>query len=502
MSGDGRQLAAAAFSPDGRRFAAGGRDGVTRVWSVDGGPPVAELRGQRCRVSTTSGFAPASDRVVSAGDDGAVRIWDAGRTRSWTLPSLTYDLDFNRDGRSSSRAAATTGRCGSGIPATGALRSSLDGPAGFTYGTFSPTDDTARDRERSIGPGSGRSPRTPPRMRRPAPGRPVDGRSVVFDPTGKRIVYADPSRQGGRARPRLRARGAARRPPGARSRRRVQPPTAGTSPSITDRARPHLGPGASRPRRSTSSKGHTGPVNALDFSPDGRILTAGSDRTVRIWDTDGRQLVVMRGHEDELTTAVFTADGTKVLSASKDGSLRLLDARSGAALARSSSPVRASSTTSRVSRGRDRSPRSARARSCGSSSARSAEISTDVRALALSRSPRQLTPAERRAVPRRRRADDRQRASSATRCSRTASWPRRTARSRRPRAHRPSTASMSPARVKSPVRKRASSDCGPLPRPTGASRATQTTSRLPNGADGSGCRVSGRCRRSGTATIA
>ena len=41
----------------------------------------------------------------------------------------------------------------------------------------------------------------------------------------------------------------------------------------------------------------------------------------------------MRGHEDEVTTAVFTADGSKVLSSSKDGTLRLWDAHTGAPLA-------------------------------------------------------------------------------------------------------------------------------------------------------------------------
>ena len=54
----------------------------------------------------------------------------------------------------------------------------------------------------------------------------------------------------------------------------------------------------------------------------------------------------MRGHEDEVTTAVFTRDGSQVLSSSADGTLRLWDART-APRSRCFSPVRASRPTSR-----------------------------------------------------------------------------------------------------------------------------------------------------------
>jgi WD40 repeat protein len=43
--------------------------------------------------------------------------------------------------------------------------------------------------------------------------------------------------------------------------------------------------------------------------------------------------VVLRGHEDEVTTAIFTADGRRVLSSSIDGTVRLWDPRGGDALA-------------------------------------------------------------------------------------------------------------------------------------------------------------------------
>jgi WD40 repeat protein len=134
-------------------------------------------------------------------------------------------------------------------------------------------------------------------------------------------------------------------------------------------------------------------VNALDISRDDRILSAGTDGTLRIWDVTGRQLVAMRGHEDEVSTAVFTADDAQVLSSGQDGSLRLFDARAGRALAVVQSAEGelydvALSPDGRIATlGRGEVVRVFPCDVCGSIDR--------VRALALSRSPRPLTPEER-----------------------------------------------------------------------------------------------------------
>jgi WD40 repeat protein len=79
--------------------------------------------------------------------------------------------------------------------------------------------------------------------------------------------------------------------------------------------------------------GHDGDINAIAYSPDGQIVTAGSDRTVRVWRPTTGTRVVLRGHQDEANTAIFASNGSRVLSASSDGTLRLWDTPSGDALA-------------------------------------------------------------------------------------------------------------------------------------------------------------------------
>ncbi len=62
---------------------------------------------------------------------------------------------------------------------------------------------------------------------------------------------------------------------------------------------------------------HQGPIHALAISPDGeRLVSAGSDQTIRIWDVkEAELLLALRGHKKPIFAARFSADGTRLVTA-------------------------------------------------------------------------------------------------------------------------------------------------------------------------------------------
>ena len=77
--------------------------------------------------------------------------------------------------------------------------------------------------------------------------------------------------------------------------------------------------------------GHKGGVWSAAYSADGsRIVTASYDNTARIWDAaTGRLLNVLTGHQDWVMSAQFSPDGTRVVTASRDRTARIWDATTG-----------------------------------------------------------------------------------------------------------------------------------------------------------------------------
>ena len=65
-------------------------------------------------------------------------------------------------------------------------------------------------------------------------------------------------------------------------------------------------------------KGHEKPVVSISFSVDSKVLaTASLDHTVRLWNTDGRLIKTLTEHQDEVTDVDFSSDGRFLVSAAK-----------------------------------------------------------------------------------------------------------------------------------------------------------------------------------------
>ncbi|MHC2332850.1 nSTAND1 domain-containing NTPase [Bradyrhizobium sp. USDA 4454] len=81
--------------------------------------------------------------------------------------------------------------------------------------------------------------------------------------------------------------------------------------------------------------GHAHSVTSAVFSPDGsRVLTASDDNTARLWDAKtGATLATLSGHTGIVHSAAFSRDGARIVTASADNTARLWDGKTGAALA-------------------------------------------------------------------------------------------------------------------------------------------------------------------------
>jgi WD40 repeat protein len=327
-----RILTAGAFSPDGRRFATAGHDGAVRVWDTAGGSELFVLRGQLSRLFDVS-FGADANRVASAGDDGTARIWNAGGITTFTGTTVTDSIDFSPTGR----WIATGNRDGDvrlWDPTTGRRGRILRGPDGYTWTRFSPVADEVvftRDTTSSVLRWPVQAPRALSVVDHVPP---VTSRVIArFDPTGTRVIYVNIDGKDSlavrdvRSGQTVRLRGAPVNTYDVRFSPDGRYAAAGTESGVLYVWRLDH---PSAPWRKL--RGHRGHINTVDYGATGRIVTTGDDRTVRVWEPRSGHQVVLRGHRDEVFSAIFTPDGKRVLSSSADGSVRLWDARGGDAL--------------------------------------------------------------------------------------------------------------------------------------------------------------------------
>jgi WD40 repeat protein len=77
----------------------------------------------------------------------------------------------------------------------------------------------------------------------------------------------------------------------------------------------------------TTLKGHAVAINCLAFSADGKMLASGSDDyTVKIWDVaKAKERAVLKGHTNFVNRVAFAPDGKTLASGGDNGELKLWD---------------------------------------------------------------------------------------------------------------------------------------------------------------------------------
>lgn len=111
-------------------------------------------------------------------------------------------------------------------------------------------------------------------------------------------------------------------------------PTCGDSASATTASAAPTPPKL-EPELEFTLRGHGSCVTSATFSSDGlRIVTASLDKTGKVWDAKtGTVLATLSGHDEPVDFADFSLDGSRIVTASWDKTSKVWDAKTGTALA-------------------------------------------------------------------------------------------------------------------------------------------------------------------------
>jgi eukaryotic-like serine/threonine-protein kinase len=314
-----------AYSPDGKRIAAGNADGTVKVWDVSTGRELLTLGGQVFGSASSVAFSPDGKSIVSSHNHNArqpdddkqantVKVWDqssekvvpvyANTVTVWDLANGKEILTFK--GHRSTVESAAFSPDGKRI-----VSRSADGILKLWDAASGSEIFTLKDLQ---------------------PGRVCN---VVFSPDGKHIAGGGPNLtariwEAGTGRDILTLKGhqgfvtsVAYSPDGTR----IAAGSADGTVKLWD---------AATGRELLTLGGRLGVVRSVAFSGDGtKIVTASwSDALVKVWDaTDGREILSLKGHTDAVTGVAFSPDGDHIASASDDATVKVWDAKRGQEIA-------------------------------------------------------------------------------------------------------------------------------------------------------------------------
>ncbi|MBI3782707.1 MAG: protein kinase [Deltaproteobacteria bacterium] len=286
FEGHEHYVSCVALSADGRFVVSGGWDRTLRLWDIQKGRCIRVLSGHT-GIVTSLCLSPDGQFAVSGGWDGTVRIWNLEEGRclrtleghSGMVTGVAISADSQTAVSGSWDTMVRLWDLPKAGPSVCAPRLSLRVP----YAQMPPAEPDAEDllAEAEHAWNEHRPHEAAAKLQRL-----------------REIGFEDPS---GRLRQLVRALV------------RVAPPVRlrGAQPTVT----------LSAPDRVLSAK----------LSANGRrLLTAGRDAQLRLWDVDLRRCVrALDGHEDRIADVCMAANEALVVSAGADGSLRVWDLASG-----------------------------------------------------------------------------------------------------------------------------------------------------------------------------
>jgi WD40 repeat protein len=337
------------YSPDGWRIVSGSDDKTVRVWDTDSDTEVTVLPGHQGSVNSVS-CSPDGRRIVSGSDDTTLRVWDAesgAKLAVWRghlqkVTSVSYSPDGRRivsgswDGTVRVWDAESTAE-------TAVLRGHDDRVTNVSYSSdgrwiVSGSDDK------------------PVRLWDARSGAELavfaheeSDRSVSYSPDGRQTVIkvafrdhtvrvSDAERGAELAVLRVNKpigdHHVLRSPDG----RGIDSVSWDTSLQERDAERSSIDDLFLAFFRDNlpGMRDHYRDVTCLSISlsRDCQRLVSGSrDGTVRLWDAQsGAEAAILRGHDRDVTYLSWSADGQRIVSGSRDGAVRLWDAQSGECL--------------------------------------------------------------------------------------------------------------------------------------------------------------------------
>jgi len=77
--------------------------------------------------------------------------------------------------------------------------------------------------------------------------------------------------------------------------------------------------------------GHTDRINSVVFSPEGsKIISASRDNSIKLWDVaTGKEIMTFKGHKGDINSIAFSSDARSFISGGSDGTVRLWDIKTG-----------------------------------------------------------------------------------------------------------------------------------------------------------------------------